>query len=151
MFDPIPLVVKFIRTFEAPLDFRFWLKLVEEEVAELQASLQNNDKLNALKEVADVLYTTIGAAAVAAEDVEQLIGAADLERTEKLRDAAIAAITLSQAKFGFTEDQIEEAFKRVHESNMSKLGENGEVLRREDGKVLKGPNYREPDLRDLVV
>ena len=45
---------------------------------------------------------------------------------------------------------IDEAFKRVHESNMSKLDDNGEPVRRDDGKILKGPNYRLPDLSDLV-
>ena len=41
---------------------------------------------------------------------------------------------------------LEEVFYEVHKSNMSKLGPNGEVLRREDGKILKGINYKEPDL-----
>ena len=45
---------------------------------------------------------------------------------------------------------IEQALRRVHASNMSKLGENGEPIYREDGKVLKGPNYQPPDLSDLV-
>lgn len=39
---------------------------------------------------------------------------------------------------------LDEAFSRVHESNMSKLGEDGRPLLREDGKVRKGPGYREP-------
>ena len=43
------------------------------------------------------------------------------------------------------------AFNRVHSSNMSKLGEDGKPLYREDGKVLKGPNYEPPDLKDLVA
>ena len=47
-------------------------------------------------------------------------------------------------------DQLIEAFKRVHESNMSKLDENGKPIYRNDGKVLKGPNYRPPNLTDLV-
>lgn len=45
---------------------------------------------------------------------------------------------------------LEEAFKRVHISNMSKLGENGFPILREDGKILKGPFYKEPNLEDLV-
>lgn len=47
-------------------------------------------------------------------------------------------------------DQLKEAFSRVHQSNMSKLGENGLPIYREDGKVMKGPNYRPPNLDDLV-
>ena len=45
---------------------------------------------------------------------------------------------------------IEQAIRRVHKSNMSKLGEDGKPIYREDGKVLKGPNYQPPDLSDLV-
>lgn len=41
---------------------------------------------------------------------------------------------------------LQEVFEAVHESNMSKLGEDGKPIYREDGKVLKGPNYKEPDL-----
>lgn len=41
-------------------------------------------------------------------------------------------------------------FVEVHRSNMSKLDPNGQVLRRADGKVLKGPSYRPPVLDDLV-
>lgn len=45
---------------------------------------------------------------------------------------------------------IEQALRRVHKSNMSKLGEDGKPIYREDGKVLKGPNYQPPNLKDLV-
>ena len=45
---------------------------------------------------------------------------------------------------------LDEALHRVHESNMSKLGEDGKPIYREDGKVLKGPNYKPPNLTDLI-
>ena len=45
---------------------------------------------------------------------------------------------------------LDEALERVHESNMSKLGEDGKPIYRPDGKVLKGPHYKEPYLGDLV-
>ena len=45
---------------------------------------------------------------------------------------------------------LDEALNRVHISNMSKLDEDGKPIRREDGKVLKGPNYKPPDLSDLI-
>lgn len=44
---------------------------------------------------------------------------------------------------------MQEVFRRVQASNMSKLV-NGKPLKREDGKVLKGPNYKKPDLSDLA-
>ena len=45
---------------------------------------------------------------------------------------------------------LDEAMHRVHESNMSKLDESGKPIYRDDGKVLKGPNYAPPNLEDLV-
>ena len=45
---------------------------------------------------------------------------------------------------------LDEALDRVHQSNMSKLGEDGKPIYREDGKVLKGPNYKPPSLTDLI-
>ena len=44
---------------------------------------------------------------------------------------------------------LDEALNRVHLSNMSKLDEDGKPIYREDGKVLKGPDYKPPDLSDL--
>ena len=45
---------------------------------------------------------------------------------------------------------LDEALDRVHKSNMSKLDEDGKPIFRNDGKVLKGPNYAPPNLEDLV-
>jgi len=45
---------------------------------------------------------------------------------------------------------LDEASQRVFTSNMSKLGFNGKPIYREDGKILKGPNYTEPNLFNLV-
>ena len=45
---------------------------------------------------------------------------------------------------------LDEALSRVHKSNLSKLGEDGKPIYREDGKVLKGPNYAPPELKDLI-
>ena len=44
---------------------------------------------------------------------------------------------------------LDEAFNRVHESNMSKLV-HGKPLKNKDGKVIKGPFYKKPYLQDLV-
>ena len=45
---------------------------------------------------------------------------------------------------------LDEAMRRVFESNMSKLGNDGKPIYRVDGKVLKGDNYKPPYLDDLV-
>jgi len=44
---------------------------------------------------------------------------------------------------------IDEVFNRVHESNMSKLDEDGKPIYRDDGKVLKGPGYEPPSMEGL--
>ena len=44
---------------------------------------------------------------------------------------------------------LDEALCRIFESNMSKLDDDGKVIYRDDGKVLKGPNYMPPDLNGL--
>lgn len=41
-------------------------------------------------------------------------------------------------------------FNLVHDSNMSKLGPDGKPMYREDGKVMKGPNFHEPDLSVIL-
>ena len=45
---------------------------------------------------------------------------------------------------------LDECFEEVHESNMSILGPDGKPIYRDDGKVMKGPDYREPDLRKVL-
>ena len=45
---------------------------------------------------------------------------------------------------------LDEAYTRVHDSNMSKLDEEGKPIYREDGKIMKGPNYFTPTLTDLI-
>ena len=45
---------------------------------------------------------------------------------------------------------IEEVFDEIQDSNMSKLGADGKPIYREDGKVMKGPNYRRPDLKQFL-
>jgi predicted HAD superfamily Cof-like phosphohydrolase len=46
--------------------------------------------------------------------------------------------------------KIEEVFEEIQRSNMSKLGADGKPIYREDGKVMKGPNYFKPNLQDIV-
>lgn len=46
--------------------------------------------------------------------------------------------------------KIEEVFDEIQRSNMSKLGEDGKPIYREDGKVMKGPNYFKPDFSKIL-
>jgi len=46
--------------------------------------------------------------------------------------------------------KIEEIFQEIQSSNMSKLGKDGEPIYREDGKILKGPNYFKPNIPKIL-
>tara|TARA_Y100000590_G_scaffold451940_1_gene594199 strand:+ start:906 stop:1277 length:372 start_codon:yes stop_codon:yes gene_type:complete len=45
---------------------------------------------------------------------------------------------------------LDKCFKEVQRANMSKLGEDGKPIYNEKGKVMKGPNYSEPNLKQFV-
>ena len=82
-----------------------------------------------------------------AEEFKELVTAETPAEIMKEACDLVYVILGMFVEFGWNFD---EAFKRVHESNMSKLDEEGKPIRREDGKILKGPNYQAPNLRDLV-
>ncbi|OIQ20094.1 MAG: hypothetical protein BM557_05325 [Flavobacterium sp. MedPE-SWcel] len=46
--------------------------------------------------------------------------------------------------------KIEEVFDEIQRSNMSKLGADGKPIYREDGKVMKGPNYFKPNFTEIL-
>ena len=48
------------------------------------------------------------------------------------------------------QDKIEAVFAEIQQSNMSKLGPDGKPIYRADGKVLKGPDYFEPDIKAVL-
>lgn len=45
---------------------------------------------------------------------------------------------------------LDKCFAEVQRSNMTKLGDDGMPIYREDGKVLKGPNYDPPNLKKII-
>ena len=55
----------------------------------------------------------------------------------------------SVLEFGL-QDKFETFFEEVQRSNMSKLDENGQPIKRADGKILKGPNFFLPDLKGIL-
>ena len=46
--------------------------------------------------------------------------------------------------------KIDEVFSEIQNSNMSKLGDDGNPIYRDDGKVLKGPNYFKPNIKGIL-
>jgi len=69
-------------------------------------------------------------------------------RSELLKELSDLVFVCYQFAAAYGLD-LDEALRRVFESNMSKLDEDGKVIYRADGKVLKGPNYEPPNLDGL--
>jgi predicted HAD superfamily Cof-like phosphohydrolase len=133
------LTAEFIDVFDASRDPQLWLKLIDEEIKEAQEAMAH-----VLKEMADVKYVYDGLISLVGDswDAQILMGA----------DRCAAIHRLEQLfHLGSYKAAVRKAHKRVHESNMSKLGDDGKPIRREDGKIMKGSNYKEPDLMDLVT
>ena len=84
------------------------------------------------------------------EELDELKEAMDnndlLEVADALTDILYVTYCAGHA-FGI---DLDKCFDEVQNSNMSKLGENGEPIYNESGKVMKGPNYFKPDLSKFV-
>lgn len=130
------MVAQFIDTFDVN-DPELYEKLLIEEAKEVREAF-----LHLLKEVADFMYVFNG------------LEYTDKEETHIHKDAPAVVYAASGIANIFTKQLgplLNVAIYRVHKSNMSKLDDNGKPVRREDGKILKGPNYKAPDFEDLVV
>jgi len=144
--NPYFALAEFIRSFGASLDPMLWVKLVEEELKELYDEKRNTPEH--LKEYADLLYVFTGLDLVSNERLGTLVP--EEERANIVSLMGRTERMLQEYLQHYGEETVGKAFTRVHRSNMSKLGEDGKPIKREDGKVLKGPNYRAPDLDDLL-
>ena len=85
------------------------------------------------------------------EEVEELTEAMNnndlLEVADALTDILYVTYGAGHA-FGIN---LDKCFDEVQNSNMSKLGENGEPIYNDSGKVMKGPNYFKPNLSKFVT
>lgn len=148
----LPSLREFIVKFRASLDPRVWLTFMEEEHQELLDELEAQpiDRTKVLKEATDLMYVTVGFNLVASGP-EQLGLFSDEEHAEIRTKLTEFTETHERAIEILGNVNYVEAFRRVHNSNMSKLGNDGKPIYREDGKVLKGPNYKEPKLGDIAT
>lgn len=69
-----------------------------------------------------------------------------VEMADALGDLAYV-IAGAALEFGIPLDRV---LEEIHRSNMSKLGADGKPIYREDGKVMKGPNYTPPDIEGVL-
>ena len=134
--DHLAMLAEFLTAMEQPVSqgwedlegIKLGLKLIEEETEEFRDAVENLFENTECGEGADVLN----------DNREDL--------AKELTDILYVCYWTA-AKIGI---DVNEAFRRVHASNMSKLGPDGKPVKREDGKVLKGPGYHAPDLSDIV-
>ena len=145
-----------------------YIHLIEEEHEEWVEEYYSVDgrEFDELKELADVLYVTAG---LYYQMGYTITPAARYKLVqEETWDMAISKLT-EQVSLGKKDKRIllhliyciysyadamgwdlDEAYRRVHASNLSKLDDKGKPVRRDDGKVMKGPNYKPPYLEDLT-
>ena len=145
---------EFMTAFGGPYDLDLWYELIMEEAEEVCEAIETHDTVlhhSVLKELCDLDYVTGGMfityRKVRVEDKDKALAFS----RRHFHNTHIILSSMLPFYQVFPDDIYWEAFLRVHNSNMSKLGEDGKPIKREDGKVLKGPNYKEPDLRSLIT
>ncbi|MCA9459713.1 MAG: nucleoside triphosphate pyrophosphohydrolase family protein [Nanoarchaeota archaeon] len=120
-------VETFHATFKAPVGNRKEPHLIPDERAELRYSL---------------IY----------EELEEYKKACKEGNIVEIADALgdILYVTFGSIVEHGLQDKIIDVFNEIQASNMSKLDENGKPIFREDGKILKGPNYFKPDIKKII-
>lgn len=86
-----------------------------------------------------------------AEEVEELWNACENKDIVEIADALTDILYVTYGAGHAFGIDLDKCFDEVQRSNMSKLGEDGNPIYREDGKVMKGPNYSEPDLKSVLL
>jgi predicted HAD superfamily Cof-like phosphohydrolase len=84
------------------------------------------------------------------EELNELKEAMDTKNLKEVADALTDILYVTYgAGYAYGID-LDKCFKEVQRANMSKLDENGKPIFNEKGKVMKGPNYKKPDLKQFV-
>ena len=84
---------------------------------------------------------------------EELNELEEAMKTQNLKEVADALTDILYVTYGAGYAygiDLDKCFKEVQRANMSKLGKNGKPIYNEKGKVMKGPNYSEPNLKKFV-
>ena len=84
------------------------------------------------------------------EELNELEHAMKTKNLKEIADALTDILYVTYgAGFAYGID-LDKCFKEVQRANMSKLGKDGKPIYNEKGKVMKGPNYTEPNLKQFV-
>ena len=85
------------------------------------------------------------------EELEELREAIDNNDIKEVADALTDILYVTYGAGHAFGINLDKCFEEVQSSNMSKLGKDGKPIYNEKGKVMKGPNYFEPDLNKFVA
>lgn len=105
--------------------------------------------LNSPEPTLDVSFKTLRETLIIEEfkEVLKAFENNDIENLSKELADLIWVCCGAALTFGIPLDKV---FEEVYRSNMSKLGDDGKPVLREDGKILKGPNYLEADVKRIL-
>ena len=85
------------------------------------------------------------------EELAELKDAIDKKDIKEVADALTDILYVTYGAGHAFGIDLDKCFDEVQRSNMSKLGIDGKPIYNEKGKVMKGPNYFEPDLNKFVA
>ena len=85
------------------------------------------------------------------EELEELKEAMDKKDIKEVADALTDILYVTYGAGHAFGINLDKCFQEVQNSNMSKLGDDGKPIYNEKGKVMKGPNYFEPNLDKFVA
>lgn len=105
------------------------IKLIQEEVKEWE--VEATKALDAIN---------------SGHDLPEIMTGSLVDAAKELADILYVVYGAGEA-FGVDMDKV---FAAVHEANLTKLGEDGKPVRREDGKVMKGPNYQPANIYKVL-
>lgn len=109
-------------------------------------------RLKLILEEVDELVKATGTKVTALEDgsyVVEVDGSSQYDPVE-VADALGDILYVVYGAFLALGLPAKEVFKEIHDSNMTKLGPDGKPMYNENGKVVKGPNYRPPDIKSII-
>jgi predicted HAD superfamily Cof-like phosphohydrolase len=144
--NAIKYTAEFIEKFEAPTDPHFWVGLIREEMAEVEEAAEHY-----AKEAADLSYVLTGfinsLTITKTDDPDFTMDPAEFNA---LVDRGILLVSLVGSCGDDDSKFFSDVLEAVHKSNMSKLDDDGKPIRREDGKIMKGPNYKAPNIKAIL-
>ncbi|CBW47029.1 N4 gp36-like protein [Roseovarius Plymouth podovirus 1] len=147
---------EFIRSMGGKLDFLWAAEtLVVEETKELREAYEKPETTDAnladiFKEGADLIYVVCHFYNTMPVYAVEVLSEEQNQRVQSIIDEASSLMSTVSHRLQIPLPLFIAAFEIVHASNMSKLDDDGKPVRREDGKIMKGPNYVAPDMMPIV-